>query len=90
MSTCTVLAVTSYLQLEGSGTCNYSEADNQYGTTTYQWSKSGVALQTSGQTLHFSSLRTLDAGQYTCSVTMRSVTLSYDHDITVQSNKVNS
>ena len=69
-------------------TCDYSEADHQYGTTTYQWSKSSVASQTSGQTLHFSSLRTFDAGQYTCSVTMGSVTLSYDHNITVQSNKV--
>ena len=63
-------------------TCSVSGAS----VTTYQWRKDGSVLQ--GETtemLSFSPLRLSDAGQYTCEVTVNSMTLTDDVDISIPS-----
>ena len=67
-------------------TCSVSGAS----VTTYQWRKDGSVLQ--GETteirLSFSPLRLSDAGQYTCEVTVNSMTLTDDVDVVIMSKNL--
>ena len=63
-------------------TCSVSGAS----VTTYQWRKDGSVIQ--GETtemLSFSPLRLSDAGQYTCEVTVNSMTLTDDKNVVIMS-----
>ena len=63
-------------------TCSVSGAS----VTTYQWRKDGSVIQ--GETtemLSFSPLRLSDAGQYTCGVTVNSMTHTDDMGINIRS-----
>ena len=63
-------------------TCSVSGAS----VTTYQWRKDGSVIQ--GETtekLSFSPLRLSDAGQYTCEVTVNSMTLTDDENVIIMS-----
>ena len=62
-------------------TCSVNGADNLIPTITYQWTKNNgtqtqIQVRTNSNTLSFSHLRLADAGQYTCSVTVRSAYVS--------------
>ena len=62
-------------------TCSVSGAS----VTTYQWRKDGTVLSETGATLSFSPLRMSDAGQYTCEVTVNSMTLTDDKNVVIMS-----
>ena len=62
-------------------TCSVSGAS----VTNYQWRKNGIMVSETGPTLSFSPLRLSDAGQYTCEVTVNSMTLTDDEDLVIMS-----
>ena len=62
-------------------TCSVSGAS----VTTYQWRKDGTVLSETRPILSFSPLRLSDAGQYTCEVTVNSITLTDDENVVIMS-----
>ena len=63
-------------------TCSVSGAS----VTTYQWKKDGSVIQSeTTEMLSFSPLRLSDAGQYTCGVTVNSMTHTDDMSINITS-----
>ena len=62
-------------------TCSVSGAS----VTTYHWRKDGTVLSEIRPILSFSPLRLSDAGQYTCEVTVNSITLTDDENVVIMS-----
>ena len=60
-------------------TCSVSGAS----VTNYQWRKNSTMVSETGPTLSFYALRLSDAGQYTCEVTVNSMTLTDDVDVVI-------
>lgn len=86
-----MLGETSY-----SLTCNILTISNLFPTLSYRWTKNvdngtSVQLETTSNTLSFSSLRMSHSGLYTCFATISSHTLSKNvtvigsHNVTIQS-----